>query len=130
MGIKKGETKVLKHPPKLKMPTVKTKLTQELIDDLANAGTDGETVEMWCVRQKISKDSFYSWCKGSAEFAEARQLHRKNLESFWQKLGMKITVGQVKNANATTYVWLTKNILNWRDKVEQITTDDEVQFED
>lgn len=113
--------------PKIGRPS---KIRQEHIDDLAQAGSDGETLHMWCARNKINHDTACEWVKKHPEFAEARKCHKSNLAAFYHKLGLDIVTGKIEGASATTYIWMTKNLLGWRDRLEQVDDDDTLEFVD
>lgn len=50
--------------------------------------------------------------------------------AYIENIGFKGMTGAIKGFNATTWIWITKNKMNWRDKVEYVETDDfDLEFE-
>jgi hypothetical protein len=44
--------------------------------------------------------------------------------AYIESIGFKGMTGGIKGFNATTWIWITKNKLNWRDKVQMVEADD------
>lgn len=40
----------------------------------------------------------------------------------WEQMGKAGTLGKLKGFNASSWIWTTKNKLNWKDKTENINT--------
>lgn len=73
--------------------------------DKAIAGEFNVAVDYWIELEKRSK-----------KFSEARKLGAALRESFFYKMALASMQGQVENFNPTTYIWLTRNILKWRNE--------------
>lgn len=71
----------------------------------------------------LNLDTLYNWEKLFPDFSEAKKAGRMAQELFWEELGIANATGEVKG-NATHYVWMTKNMLNWTDKHEITTGED------
>jgi hypothetical protein len=65
----------------------------------------------------ICKDSLYRWAKEYPDFSVALKMAMGYIENRWQKLGFRMATG-AQQGNATAYIWLTKNVLGYADKVE------------
>ena len=71
----------------------------------------------------LNLDTRYHWEKLFPPFSEAKKAGRMAQELFWEELGLANATGEIKG-NATHYVWMTKNMLNWTDKHEVTTGED------
>ena len=71
----------------------------------------------------LNIDTLYHWEKLFPLFSEAKKAGRMAQELFWEELGLANATGEIKG-NATHYVWMTKNMLNWTDKHEVTTGED------
>ena len=72
----------------------------------------------------VGRQTTYDWIQKHPEFKEAKDIGQAKCELFYTRLGLDMTVGELEKCNATTYVWLTKNILKWTDK-EQSQSDNQ-----
>jgi hypothetical protein len=64
----------------------------------------------------VNQDSLYEWEKRHPSFSEAIKAGRAQQANFWEKTGIKATHGKIPGFNATAFIWMTKNMLGWRDK--------------
>ena len=101
----------------------------EFCDLLVEFGRRGMCVTEIVCELDISKDTFYSWIKKHKEFSDAFKRAKALEEKWWINLGKNIVAGKIKGSNPTMYIWMTKNLIHWRDKVEHIQEDiDEIEF--
>jgi len=77
----------------------------------------GETfVEIACAWD-VDIDTIAEWRKKHKVFSGAVQKGRAHLEAWFTKMGKAKMTGQVKGSD-TVYIWLTKNLIGWRDRIE------------
>lgn len=63
-------------------------------------------------------DTLYEWAKTHPEFSDAIKTGRQLQEQFWEKTGIAAAHGKIPGFSGTAFVWMTKNMLGWRDRVE------------
>lgn len=74
-----------------------------------------------------------NWANANPEFLAAKKIGRIKQRFVYEKMGIEATRGQIQNFNATAFVWMTKNMLGWRDQRDQPvdphqgTSDEEVE---
>lgn len=66
----------------------------------------------------VSRQTLVRWRSDHPEFAEAHERGIDAYQLFWEREFRRAFLGEIKNCNITAGIWLTKNILGWRDKVE------------
>lgn len=112
-----------------------TKYSPGLCDKVVELAkrTDDEIISKThlCIELGITKDTLYRWIKKYPDFSDAISQAMHYIELRYQRLGLGLANG-TKTGNATSYIWLTKNILNYTDKVENTnrTTITGVEFDD
>lgn len=62
----------------------------------------------------VAVDYFIELEKRSVTFSEARKKAQGLREAFFYKMALAAMQGQVADFNPTIYIWLTRNILKWR----------------
>ena len=87
-------------------------------------GKQGKSVVEICCDFDIHKDTYYDWIKKFKIFSDAHKKSNLLKEQWFISLGLEITRGEIKGSNVTAYIWLTKQICGWRDKVEFSTQED------
>lgn len=55
------------------------------------------------------------WVKKHPEFLAAKKKGRALQRVFYEKLGVLASSGKIASFNATAFVWMTKNMLHWKD---------------
>lgn len=74
---------------------------------------------------EVDRDTIYEWSKKHREFSGALKKGREYCEAWYSDLGQRAMIGKVivdgkpAQFNLGAFVWMTKNILKWSDKVEQ-----------
>lgn len=99
---------------------------QELIE----MAKKGYTISQTCSEWGISRDTLYQWNKDKTtkpDFHKAFKVAKEHREVWWIKFGINLMAGKVKGGNATAYVWMTKNILKWKDMPEDDDGDDDIE---
>ena len=84
---------------------------------------EGLSYQSFAATLGVHVDTLYEWEKVYPEFSEAKKIGKGLLLLFFEKLGRAASAGRVENFNATAFVWLSKNMIGWRDKVA-ITDED------
>lgn len=62
----------------------------------------------------VSRDTLYEWKKVHASFSDAVKKGRERQLYFYEKMGI-FACHAGKEFNATVFIWMTKNMLHWRD---------------
>jgi len=80
--------------------------------------TTGYSLESFGAKINVHKDTLYEWVKVHEEFSDALKKGRTKQVLAWETMGMAMVQGQesMKNGNVSAFVWMTKNMLGWRDK--------------
>lgn len=77
-------------------------------------------------------DTLYEWMKVQPDFADAYEKGKELQYHWWEKMGRNIALGippitlkdkdgkdvPLRHSNPTIFIWMTKNLLNWRDRQE------------
>jgi len=82
----------------------------------------GYTLSQICAQWGIHRETLWSWSKEKEkrpEFYHAYKEAKEHREVWWIKFGIQLMAGKVPKGNATAFVWMTKNILRWRDVPEE-----------
>lgn len=108
-----------------------TKYKKSYCKSLTDLGKKGYTIIEVCSEWNLAKDTVYNWVKKHKQFSDAFKIYKVHSERWWINVGKNIMMGKVKNANATCYVWMTKNLHGWRDRVEHLEEEiDDIEFVD
>jgi hypothetical protein len=65
---------------------------------------------------RVSVDTLLEWANKHTEFSLAKKEASALSRLFWERLGIRIAAGQLKNANAAVYIFNMKNRFKWRDR--------------
>lgn len=77
---------------------------------------EGLSYESFGVIADVCDDTLREWEKVHPEFSASKKIGRKKQRVFYEKLGITGAKGEIENFNSTAFVWMTKNMLDWRDK--------------
>lgn len=72
-------------------------------------------------------DTLQEWRKKHSEFSAAIKKGREACQLWWEKLGMAMATGHktathdYRKGNPTVFIWMTKNILGWTDRIDMHT---------
>lgn len=80
---------------------------------------DGKTKEMICMEFDISRETLNEWRKSNKSFSDACKKGDTFRDVYYQQLGLMIASGKVRNSNAGVFVWMTKQICNWKDQPDE-----------
>jgi hypothetical protein len=121
----------------------KSKYKPEYCALLISHSEDGGDFRSFAGVVRVNRDTLYRWLKHHPEFAEAREEAEEILYKWWVDTGKKALYDTtIKNEdgslvshriNPTMYIWMTKNILGWRDKQEiaaTVTNGNDARIED
>jgi len=103
----------------------KASYCQDLIDHMSK----GHSMRSFAGLIEKSPQTIYSWLEKHKEFKKAHEIGMAKCEIFYERLGLNATVGNIPNFQATPYVWMTKNILKWRDSKQDIDLNANVSAE-
>lgn len=78
----------------------------------------------FAIKIDVDRDTLTEWNKKHKEFSLAYK-KCKQLQENWL-----VTNGLRSNINTAFGIFTAKNILGWRDKVEQMITVDDIEFDD
>ncbi len=93
-----------------------TKYKPEYCQMLIKHMSEGLSFKTFGVEINVDEDTLFEWCNKHKEFSESKRIGRRAQESFYEKFGRSAMAGKIKNFNATAFVWMTKNMIGWRDK--------------
>ena len=102
-----------------------TKYKPEMCEQLVGLMADGLSKTAACVELGITTQTLYRWGEEKPEFSDAIKKGEEACSHWWECKGRDAVQGEIEGFNATAYVWMTKNILNWRDKQEVTGKDGE-----
>jgi len=81
----------------------------------------GQAGLLWCevaLRLKVSRDTLNEWERTHPAFSDARKAHKDGLEAFFANTFREAMLGHIPKFNVTAGIWLSKNSVGWRDKLE------------
>lgn len=91
-------------------------------EDYIRQSEDGKTTAQIAAKWKVGRATLYVWAEKHKEFAEAFKLGREYAEAWYINIGQAAVVGKLPAGtkfNLGAYVWMTKNMFKWADRVEQ-----------
>jgi len=91
-----------------------TKYEERFCEELIEASKQGLSHRAFCGKIGISPDTFYRWQKEHERFSDSIKVAKECLHHFWEDLGLDLVRGKVVGSG-TAFVWMTKNVLKWRD---------------
>lgn len=88
----------------------------EHCEALIESAKQGESLIEFAASIPCAMATVYLWLEKHPEFMEAKKIAEPLRERWWVNAGKAMMTGQVEKANATIFVWMTKNMLKWRDR--------------
>ena len=85
--------------------------------EVIRLGKEGRSKAQMCSAFGIARETLYDWERKHKEFSDALKIAAEHREAFWTSFGMQIATGRLKG-NPTMFIWMSKNIISWKDKVE------------
>ena len=81
---------------------------------------------------EICKDTLYRIFDTVPEMADAEKMGRSLREKFWFDMGRAAAAGKIPGFNSVVYVWMTKNVLKWRneDRIIEVQKPLEIEQKD
>jgi hypothetical protein len=76
----------------------------------------GHSFESFASQVGVDRDTIYEWAKVHPNFSDAKKQGREAQLFFFERLGIEACKGRIEDFNGTAFVWLTKNMLGWKDK--------------
>lgn len=102
-----------------------TKFREEFCEQLVAHMAEGLSFESFGASPRgVCKQTLYTWLEKHPTFVDAKS--RGKLESllFWEKIGIKGTLGKVSNFSASSYIFNMKNRFKWADRHEHSVDQD------
>lgn len=96
----------------------RTEYKPEYCETLIKYMSQGKSFVSFAGHINVGKRTIYDWVERYPEFSEAKQIAKAKCEEYYINLGLDMASGNLEKCNATAYVWLTKNILRWTDRLE------------
>lgn len=93
-----------------------TKYKPEYCQQLIKHMSEGLSFKTFGVEINVDEQTLYTWCEKHPEFLESKNIGRKAQELFFEKTGRAAMVGKIPGFNSTAFVWMSKNMLGWRDR--------------
>ena len=104
-----------------------TKYKEEYCEMLTAHMAEGFSYSSFAAVINVNDDSLREWEKRHPRFSVAKKEGRKKQEFFYEKLFKKGALGGIPNFNSTAAIWLSKNMIGWRDKIETEVTQRNIQ---
>lgn len=93
-----------------------TKYKPEYCQLLLEHCEKGLSFEAFAGVVRVCVDTLLEWANKHPEFSLAKKEASALSRLFWERLGIRIAAGQLKNANAAVYIFNMKNRFKWRDR--------------
>lgn len=108
-----------------------TKFRPEMCELLIEHMSKGLSYESFgaTLTPRIGRATLYHWESTHPEWKQAKDVGQTAMELFLERIGIAGMTGQLKNFNATVWIFQRKNKSGWRDSVEQIISSDDVNVE-
>ena len=87
---------------------------QMLIDHMAG----GLSWQCFCGVVGVACATTKLWLETHNEFAQAKAIGEGQSRLYWEKLGKLGSLGQIKDFNATIFIFTMKNRFNWSDRTD------------
>lgn len=103
-------------------------------DDFIAQSKNGKTLTQIALSWNVHRDTIYDWAKKHQEMSDAIKKGRAFSEGWYMDLGQAAMIGAAKingqkvPINLGMYVWLTKNLFKWSDKIDQKIGDSDQDF--
>ena len=95
-----------------------TKYKPEMCANIVRLMGKGLSKKASCAELGIVEDTLYEWAKVHPEFSESLKKAEHACAQWWEKKGREATDGKIAGFNAAAFVWMTKNVLKWSDRME------------
>lgn len=86
---------------------------------------EGKTNVQCCSEWDISEETFYAWIKTHKNFSESYKKGKTHLNNWWINKGHDLMTLPSRETNPAIFIWMTRNILGWKDKIEVSEEDKE-----
>jgi hypothetical protein len=110
----------MRHPERRRGP--KDKYTRKWLEEnhvverYLNWCREGYHEEAIAGCLELSKETLYKLFDNFPEMANAKKLGASLKEKWWFEFGRAGAAGKVPGFNSVIYVWMTKNVLKWRNE--------------
>lgn len=97
--------------------------------DFIAQSKQGKSLAQIALAWEVDRDTIYEWAKKHSEFSDAIKKGRQYAEAWYMNLGQSAMVGQATlNGRPIAFqlgvfVWMTKNMFKWSDKIATTSTD-------
>lgn len=85
---------------------------------------DMPTLGGFAIEIQTHRDTLHEWCRKHASFSDAYKRCKIIQEHWLMQNGLK------GNVNTAFGIFTAKNVLYWRDKIEQVHSFDDIDFDD
>lgn len=100
--------------PKRK-PGRPSKYKPEMGDEVISLMEEGKSIVAVCKELRISRDTFYRWCREHEEFKSKVQEGLTYSEAWWEELGLHGMLGKMgKQFNPTMYIHRVNSQFKWQ----------------
>lgn len=110
---------------KLGKPTKYKHKFDQIAYDLLSKGYSKEAV---AGQIGISKQCFYEWVQKYDHFGDAVERGESASRYYWENVGMRGTLGELKGFNASSWMFNMKNRFGWAEKSDQNISGPPIQF--
>jgi len=84
----------------------------------------GHSIKAFAASIGKHSDTIFEWAKRHPEFSVAIKKGKEQCQLWWEKLGMALAAGHktsehdYRKGNPTVFIWMTKNLLGWSDRID------------
>jgi hypothetical protein len=111
----KDQTIVMEPPPKGRP----TKYEESFHpDDFIRLSKEGKSLTQIALEWDVHRDSIYEWKNLYPIFSDAIKKGRLFAEAWYMNVGQQMMFMSPQNFNTGIFVWMTKNMFNWSDKLD------------
>lgn len=94
-----------------------TKYKKEFCEQLISHMGEGLSFKSFGAVIGVCEETLHDWCRDKPEFSESKRIGRDKQLLCYERLGLD-GMHAGKDFNATTFIWMTKNMLHWKDRQE------------
>lgn len=87
-------------------------------DEIVNYMKDGRSLISFAAHIGVHSDTVYEWGRKNPDFSAALKKAKEACCAYWEDLGHKASLGEVKNFQASAWIFNMKNRFGWRDQVQ------------
>lgn len=94
-------------------------------EDFIRLSKQGKNITQIALEWDVHRDTIYEWANKNKQFSDTIKKGKAFAEAWYINLGQMAMIGKAKinrepiKVELGMYVWLTKNLFKWSDKIEE-----------